>query len=282
MGQTSRCSCRPAHEATTLEQGTADCRTQFEVPDDPKQINDIPATDARVFEEANIPADRDSLSSAMSTITPPGKVEQVRLMRTALDPQVYTDTYNLLCVYALYLDKVYSLAQSKALAAQAAKAPPAAPSGSAPATPRRKLVRHTLVADTSSSSKPSAAPATTADSHLQQPPAPEGSATNPVFRTTTRLVQVDVVVTDKQGRPIPGLTQSDFTVLQDGKPQQVRVFEPHTASTGAGGSASAVANAPKLPPNTYSNHPNDATADSWTIVLFDLLNTPTADQEYAR
>ena len=92
---------------------------------------------------------------------------------------------------------------------------------------------------------------------------------------------MDVVVTDKQGRPIPGLKQSDFTVMQDGKPQQVRVFEPHTGTTGGSGSAAA-ANAPKLPPNTYSNHPYDATADSWTIVLFDLLNTPTADQEYSR
>jgi VWFA-related protein len=90
-----------------------------------------------------------------------------------------------------------------------------------------------------------------------------------------------VVVTDKQGKPVAGLKQADFTVLQDGKPQQIRVFDPHSANNNAA-QASAVANAPKLPPNTYSNHPNDATADSWTIVLFDLLNTPTSDQEYAR
>ena len=102
-----------------------------------------------------------------------------------------------------------------------------------------------------------------------------------MFRTTTRLVQVDVVVTDKQGRPIPGLKQSDFVVLQDGKPQQVRVFEPHTGAASADASQAAT-NTPKLPPNTYSNHPAAATADSWTIVLYDLLNTPTADQEYSR
>ena len=68
--------------------------------------------------------------------------------------------------------------------------------------------------------------------------------------------------------------------MQDGKPQQVRVFEPHTGAASA--QDSAAASTPKLPPNTYSNHPSAATADSWTIVLFDLLNTPTADQEYAR
>jgi VWFA-related protein len=69
--------------------------------------------------------------------------------------------------------------------------------------------------------------------------------------------------------------------MQDGKPQQIRVFDPHTPKNNST-AASEVASAPKLPPNTYSNHPNDATADSWTIVLFDLLNTPTSDQEYAR
>ena len=43
-------------------------------------------------------------------------------MRTELDPKVYADTYNLMCVYVLYLDKVYSLAWSKAMAVQTAQA----------------------------------------------------------------------------------------------------------------------------------------------------------------
>ncbi len=116
----------------------------------------------------------------------------------------------------------------------------------------------------------------------QPPQVAEESPTNPVFRSTARLVQVDVVATDKQGRPIPGLKESDFTVLQDGKPQKVRVFEPHTPSGAGQNGADVNAAAPKLPPNTYSNHPNAPTADSWTIILFDLLNTPTSDQEYAR
>ncbi len=59
------------------------------------------------------------------------------------------------------------------------------------------------------------------------------------------------------------------------------MFEPHSGNAVAGKSSLAPAT-PQLPPNTYSNHPEAATSDSWTIVLFDVLNTPTMDQEYAR
>ena len=38
----------------------------------------------------------------------------------------------------------------------------------------------------------------------------------------------------------------------------------------------------KSPPNTYTNIPAKAPKGSWTIVLFDLLNTGVADQSYAR
>jgi len=267
-------------EPTTLSKVLPIAARSLKLPEEPKQINDIPTTEARVFDEAKI----QSIvihSPSYATITPPGKVEQVRLMRTALDPQVYTDTYNLLCVYVLYLDKVFSLARSKQISVQTAQA--ATPQDGRPAAVAPQSSETTPASTTALAANAAAPTIPAAESHVQQPPpAVEGAPANPVFRTTTRLVQVDVVVTDKQGRPIPGLTQADFAVLQDGKPQQVRVFEPHSASSQAAGSASAIASAPKLPPNTYSNHPNDATADSWTIVLFDLLNTPTADQEFAR
>ena len=268
-----------AHQSTTPSKVLPIAARSLKLPD-PTEVNDIPATEARLFEDAGI----SSIvihSVSYSTITPPAKVEQIHMTRTALDPAIYSDTYNLLCVYTLYLDKVYSLAQSKVAASQTAKATPATPAsaGSSSAAtqsePSQPTSTATIAANTAASTT------ATGDSHVQQPPpAAEGNPANPVFRTTTRLVQVDVVVTDKQGKPVSGLTQADFTVLQDSKPQQIRVFDPHTGNNNA--AASAVASTPKLPPNTYSNHPNDATADSWTIVLFDLLNTPTSDQEYAR
>ncbi len=53
---------------------------------------------------------------------------------------------------------------------------------------------------------------------------PPGQA--PTFRSRVDLVQVDVSVLDKDRQPVRGLTSADFTVLEDGKPQQITIFEP--------------------------------------------------------
>ncbi len=262
------------HAPTTLSKVLPLAATSLKLSDPPQQNNDIPATEARVFEEAKIPSIVIH-SPSYSVITTPGRLEPVRLSRTAVDPKLYTDTYNLMCVYLLYLDKVYYLAHSKTPATQTAQASSTSNSsqpGTTAVTATNATPPSPAVATLESSSQPAKALTT---------PTAESADANPIFRTTARLVQVDVVVTDKQGRPIPGLKEADFTILQDGKPQKVRVFEPH-AGNPAADQASASAQAPKLPPDTYSNRPTAATNDSWTIVLFDVLNTPTSDQEYAR
>jgi hypothetical protein len=50
--------------------------------------------------------------------------------------------------------------------------------------------------------------------------------TPPPLRLTvqTQLVQLDAVVRDSHGRTIPGLTQSDFDVFDEGKPRPIAVF----------------------------------------------------------
>ena len=45
-----------------------------------------------------------------------------------------------------------------------------------------------------------------------------------MVRITSNLVQVDVTVTDKKGRPIPNLRPEDFEILEDGKPQKITNF----------------------------------------------------------
>ena len=45
------------------------------------------------------------------------------------------------------------------------------------------------------------------------------------FGTTTQLVVVDVSVKDKSGNPIKGLKPADFNITEDGKKQEVKVFQ---------------------------------------------------------
>ncbi len=48
----------------------------------------------------------------------------------------------------------------------------------------------------------------------------------PVFRAGVDLVHLDVSVLDKDRRPIRGLKAEDFTILEDGKPQNIAAFIP--------------------------------------------------------
>jgi VWFA-related protein len=45
------------------------------------------------------------------------------------------------------------------------------------------------------------------------------------FKTTTKLVVVDVFVRAKNGKAIDTLKKEDFTVLENGKPQEIAIFE---------------------------------------------------------
>ena len=56
------------------------------------------------------------------------------------------------------------------------------------------------------------------------PVAQEGTAPpppTPTFRGGIDFVRVDAFVTDKKGNPVTDLKQTDFEVLEDGKPQSV-------------------------------------------------------------
>ncbi len=65
----------------------------------------------------------------------------------------------------------------------------------------------------------------------QQPPPVEQQ---PTFRSTTALVEVDVIVLDRHGNFVPGLKRDDFTILEDGKPQQIQQFYMVTYETPTG------------------------------------------------
>jgi Ca-activated chloride channel homolog len=50
-----------------------------------------------------------------------------------------------------------------------------------------------------------------------------------VIRVDTQLVDVPIVVTDKSGKPILNLKQSNFIIYEDGKPQQIAEFAATSA-----------------------------------------------------
>ena len=57
------------------------------------------------------------------------------------------------------------------------------------------------------------------------PRAQRSNTQRPVFRGGTELVLVNVVVRDKSGAVVRGLTQADFVVTEDDKPQSVSSFD---------------------------------------------------------
>ncbi len=103
-----------------------------------------------------------------------------------------------------------------------------------------------------------------------------GQKQPPLARVTTRFVQVNVVVLDKKGQPIPELTQDDFQVTEQGKPQKISAFSIES-------NQKSVGRAETLPEKTFSNMPSRAGAtQNLTVILFDTLNTPFADQATAK
>jgi len=74
-------------------------------------------------------------------------------------------------------------------------------------------------------------------------------------------IQLDVVVTDKSGKPVAGLNQQDFTILDNKQPTPVLTFHPHTASSVPAG---------EIDPSTK------------VIFIFDEVNAPYDRAVYAR
>jgi VWFA-related protein len=98
------------------------------------------------------------------------------------------------------------------------------------------------------------------------------------IKTTTRVVLLDVVVTDKSGKPVHGLKGHNFTVVEDGKAQQVTGFEERGPAVPLATPRVAV----NLPANTYTNYISTQEPGAVSILLFDTLNTERLDLTRAR
>ena len=101
----------------------------------------------------------------------------------------------------------------------------------------------------------------------------------PVYRTRTQEVVVDVVVGPGKGNTPPHVRANAFSVLEDGKPQKIRFFEEHGSQTLPPGALKPL---PPMPPNVYTNVPQIAEIGAVNVLLLDSLNTAVQDQMYAR
>jgi VWFA-related protein len=61
-------------------------------------------------------------------------------------------------------------------------------------------------------------------------PSPRPQQPPPVFRSRVDLIQVDVTVLDERRMPVRGLQPSDFSLFEDGRPQEIVAFTEMTAS----------------------------------------------------
>jgi VWFA-related protein len=103
----------------------------------------------------------------------------------------------------------------------------------------------------------------------ETPPAP------PTFPGDVELVTVDVVVTDKTGRPVRGLTVEDFTVEEEGLPQKVTSFEAVELP-------SAPSSAPPPRPRVSTNLVPRQHASRTFLILFDDLHLRPEDAPQAK
>jgi VWFA-related protein len=96
-----------------------------------------------------------------------------------------------------------------------------------------------------------------------------------VFKVRSRIVILDIVVTDKKGNVVTNLKQSDFTVYEDKQPQTIQTFESpseHALPPSPDGRpiVNSAADLPKI---------GDAPV---TIIVLDELNTGYNDMSFGR
>jgi len=108
----------------------------------------------------------------------------------------------------------------------------------------------------------------------QPPPAPGPNST--ILETSARLVVVDVVVQDANGKPIHGLKASNFQLSEEKNSQSISHFDEHVPppSTASGPEPG------KMPPGTFTNYTPVQPGSTLNVLLLDALNTPVINQAW--
>lgn len=103
--------------------------------------------------------------------------------------------------------------------------------------------------------------------------------TRQTFRAATRLVEVPVIVTDRSGTPVEGLTRDDFVLSENWKAQQISLFE---VIDNRGGRPLAPPAIPSPRDRRLFTNSGPAGARGKVVILLDRLNASFANQWYAR
>jgi VWFA-related protein len=93
----------------------------------------------------------------------------------------------------------------------------------------------------------------------QQPPPP------PTFRTGINFVRVDVIISDNKGNAVADLTQNDFEVAEDGKPQKIETFKFVKLD---GGVSESIKEAPRPIRNDYDEEMEASRDDVRLFAIF--------------
>ncbi len=111
-----------------------------------------------------------------------------------------------------------------------------------------------------------------------QTPAPPPAQT-PVFRAAAELVEVIVRVTDKEGRFVPGLTQADFELREEGRPQTIVAFNSvnlERAPVRPAAEAEPVLRRPVG--STVATNAETAESRAFVLLLDDVLTSPASSR----
>src|SRR5258708_12181494 len=83
-------------------------------------------------------------------------------------------------------------------------------------------------------------------------PSGQAERSQPSFPARAEAITVDVVVLDKDGQPVAGLTKDDFVLLEGGRPQPIVAFEARQAPAAEAGTRAPAETA--VPPPRVSTH----------------------------
>jgi VWFA-related protein len=115
---------------------------------------------------------------------------------------------------------------------------------------------------------------------LTRAPAPAPAAPAATIRVEVRQVMVPVVVTDREGHHIPGLTRADFQVFEDGVEQKISGFGVESvAATAAASEPAAIAHKESAAPRVQ---PQRASVRRTYLICLDTLHAEFGNLVHVR